>query len=111
MEKLDFAKGNGLIPVVVQDVVTHQVLMLGYMNHEAVEKTVASNQVTFFSRSKQRIWTKGESSGNTLAVASIHVDCDFDTLLIRATPAGPVCHTGDATCFHDDRIEDSRFLG
>ena len=101
--KPDFAKNNGLVPVIVQDDLTLQVLMLGYMNEEAFVKTTQENKVTFFSRSKQRLWTKGETSGNFLTVQSIGLDCDADTILVKARPAGPVCHTGKDTCFgnHD----------
>lgn len=98
----DFSKGDGLLPVIVQDDRTLQVLMLGYMNAEALEKTRSSERVTFFSRSKNRLWTKGESSGNHLTVRSIQLDCDRDTLLIRAVPAGPTCHTGATTCFNEE---------
>ncbi len=97
--KPDFTKNNGLVPVIVQDDTTLQVLMLGYMNEEALEKTRQENKVTFFSRSKQRLWTKGETSGNFLNVQSIELDCDADTILIKALAAGPVCHTGKDTCF------------
>lgn len=97
--KPDFAKNNGLVPVIVQDDLTLQVLMLGYMNEVAFVKTTKENKVTFFSRSKQRLWTKGETSGNFLTVQSIELDCDADTLLVKARPAGPVCHTGEDTCF------------
>lgn len=97
--KPDFAKNNGLVPVIVQDDLTLQVLMLGYMNEEAFVKTTQENKVTFFSRSKQRLWTKGETSGNFLTVQSIQLDCDADTILVKARPAGPVCHTGKDTCF------------
>ena len=95
----DFEKGGGLLPVIVQDAKTNKVLMLGYMNTEALEKTQAESKVTFYSRSKERLWTKGESSGNFLYVKSIDIDCDNDTLLIKAIPEGPVCHTGTDTCF------------
>jgi phosphoribosyl-ATP pyrophosphohydrolase/phosphoribosyl-AMP cyclohydrolase len=98
---IDFTKDNGLVPCVVQDAHTLNVLMLGYMNREAVEKTLRENRVTFFSRSKNRLWTKGETSGNFLEVVSVQLDCDHDTLLIKAKPVGPVCHTGAATCFED----------
>lgn len=98
--ELDAAKnGDGLIPVIIQENSTLQVLMLGYMNEEAYEKTVAEGKVTFFSRTKQRLWTKGESSGNFLLVKSIAKDCDNDTLLIRVDPIGPTCHTGSKSCF------------
>jgi phosphoribosyl-ATP pyrophosphohydrolase/phosphoribosyl-AMP cyclohydrolase len=92
---------NGLIPVIIQDNITSVVLMLGYMNKEAFEKTQKENRVTFFSRSKNRLWTKGEESKNYLDVNSILIDCDEDTILIKATPNGPVCHTGDDTCFKE----------
>ena len=97
--KTDFDKGNGLVPVVIQDSRTLQVLMLGYMNEEAFEKTKREGKVTFFSRSKNRLWTKGEESGNFLKVESMHTDCDQDTILIKAVPTGPVCHTGSFSCF------------
>jgi phosphoribosyl-ATP pyrophosphohydrolase/phosphoribosyl-AMP cyclohydrolase len=100
---IDFSKyPDGLVPAIVQDAVSSKVLMLGYMNAEALEKTKADGRVTFFSRSKQRLWTKGETSGNILLVKEIKSDCDNDTLLIKATPTGPVCHTGADTCFHED---------
>ena len=108
-ETLDFEKGNGLIPAIVQDVHTRQVLMLGYMNKEALDKTLESQKVTFFSRSKNRLWTKGESSGHFLLLEQILQDCDRDTLLVRARPLGPVCHTGTATCFGDTN-EGATFL-
>ena len=92
---------DGLLPAVIQDADTGKVLMLGYMNREAYDKTVAENIVTFFSRSKQRLWTKGETSNNFLHVQDIRVDCDGDTLLVKANPAGPVCHTGADTCFEE----------
>jgi phosphoribosyl-ATP pyrophosphohydrolase/phosphoribosyl-AMP cyclohydrolase len=92
---------NGLLPVVIQDNLTNVVLMLGYMNAEAFEKTKKENRVTFFSRSKNRLWTKGEESKNYLDVNSILIDCDQDTILIKATPHGPTCHTGDDTCFKE----------
>lgn len=96
---LDFNKGAGLIPVIVQDDQTLEVLMLGYMNEEAWKKTQAENRVTFFSRSKNRLWTKGEESGHYLNVVSTAVDCDNDTLLIKVNPKGPTCHTGSRSCF------------
>lgn len=108
--KLDFAKGNGLVPAIIQDVVTNKVLMLGYMNEEAYEKTVTTKQVTFFSRTKNRLWTKGEESGNFLNVVSIASDCDNDTLLIKVHPVGPVCHTGDDTCWGETNRNDIQFL-
>ena len=97
--QIDFNKGEGLVPAIIQDADTSQVLMLGYMNQVAYDKTVAEGRVTFFSRSKQRLWTKGESSGNFLNVVSIQNDCDQDTLLIKVRPVGPVCHTGTDTCW------------
>lgn len=96
---IDFAKGNGLVPVIIQHFATQRVLMLGYMNAEAYSATKESGKVTFYSRSKQRLWTKGETSGNFLLVKSMLIDCDSDTLLIKADPQGPVCHTGRDTCF------------
>jgi len=99
---VDFDKGQGLVPVIVQDAITDKVLMLGYMNREALEKTQQEKRVTFFSRSKNRLWTKGETSGNFLEMESITVDCDRDTLLIKANPIGPVCHTGADTCFFEE---------
>jgi len=102
---IDFAKSNGLVPVIVQDYITMQVLMLGYMNKEAYEKTMSEGRVTFYSRSAKALWTKGETSGNTLKVKSIEEDCDKDTLLIRAEPAGPVCHTGSFSCFGDKSVK------
>jgi len=96
---IDFKKGDGLTPVVIQNNNTLQVLMLGYMNKEALQKTKAEKKVTFYSRSKKRLWTKGEESGNFLFVKSIEVDCDNDTLLIKVNPVGPTCHKGTTTCF------------
>lgn len=100
--KIDFTKNEGLVPVVIQHANTLQVLMLGYMNEEALEKTRAEGKVTFFSRSKNRLWTKGETSGNFLLVDDIQVDCDNDTLLIKAYPQGPTCHTGSTSCFGEE---------
>jgi len=99
---IDFQKNEGLVPVVIQHASTLQVLMLGYMNEEALEKTRAEGKVTFFSRSKQRLWTKGETSGNYLTVQEIQVDCDNDTLLIKVYPQGPTCHTGSTSCFQEE---------
>jgi len=96
---LDFNKSGGLIPVIVQDNQTLEVLMLGYMNQEAWEKTLTEQKVTFFSRSKNRLWTKGEESGNYLYVVSTAIDCDNDTILVKANPVGPTCHTGSRSCF------------
>jgi phosphoribosyl-ATP pyrophosphohydrolase/phosphoribosyl-AMP cyclohydrolase len=97
---IDFDKSNGLVPVVIQDVQTLEVLMLGYMNEEAWTKTQNEGIVTFFSRTKNRLWTKGESSGNFLHVKETYLDCDQDTLLIKVTPVGPTCHTGNRSCFN-----------
>ena len=99
---LDFDKTDGLVPAIVQHANTMQVLMLGYMNKEAVDKTIAEGKVTFFSRTKNRLWTKGEESGNYLLVDEILQDCDNDTLLIKAFPQGPTCHTGSTTCFNEE---------
>ncbi|MCR5179923.1 MAG: bifunctional phosphoribosyl-AMP cyclohydrolase/phosphoribosyl-ATP diphosphatase HisIE [Bacteroidaceae bacterium] len=99
---IDFNKMGGLVPAIIQDADTRQVLMLGYMNEEAYEKTVSEGRVTFFSRTKQRLWTKGETSGNFLNVVSIKLDCDDDTLLIRVHPVGPVCHKGTDTCWGEE---------
>lgn len=100
--KIDFKKGDGLVPVIIQNNQTLQVLMLGYMNQTAFEKTKTENRVTFFSRSKNRLWTKGEVSGNYLIINDIQVDCDNDTILIKATPNGPTCHTGSTSCFKEE---------
>ena len=102
MNQIDFRKGNGLVPAVIQDNTTLQVLMVGFMNEEALTKTVNEGKVTFFSRSKNRLWTKGETSGNFLCVKEIRTDCDNDTILIKVDPAGPVCHTGNNSCFDND---------
>ncbi len=99
---IDFEKGDGLVPAIVQDAVTHRVLMLGYMNAEAYQLTLDRGYVTFWSRSRKRIWTKGETSGNFLQLRDIKTDCDGDTLLVSAIPSGPVCHTGADTCFGED---------
>lgn len=98
---IDFEKQGGLVPAVVQDVNTHKILMVGFMNEEAYQKTVAEKKVTFFSRTKQRLWTKGETSGNFLNVIDLLIDCDNDTILIKAEPIGPTCHTGADTCFFE----------
>jgi len=111
IEQLDFNKHpEGLIPAVIQDFKTKKVLMLGYMNKEAVKKTLDSSRVCFYSRSKQRLWTKGEESGNFLEVKSIKEDCDQDTLLIQANPLGPVCHKGTYTCWAEDNQSNIHFL-
>ena len=98
---IDFSKTNGLVPCVVQDAKTLVVLMLGFMNEEAYNKTIQEKRVTFFSRSKQRLWTKGETSGNYLELVDMLLDCDADTLLVKVNPVGPVCHTGADTCFSE----------
>lgn len=108
--EIDFKKGDGLVPAIIQDVKTRKVLMLGYMNEEALEETKKSGKVTFYSRSKQRLWTKGETSENYLFLKEIIVDCDKDTLLIKAEPAGPACHTGADTCFKEDNQKSALFL-
>lgn len=99
--KIDFEKGNGLVPVIIQDDTSNKVLMLGYMNQKALQITRETQKVTFFSRSKNRLWTKGETSGYFLHVKDILIDCDQDTILIKAVPTGPVCHTGNDTCFDE----------
>lgn len=104
---MNFAKSaDGLVPAIVQDVVSREVLMLGYMNAEALEATRRSGLVTFYSRSRQQLWRKGETSGNELRVAEIREDCDHDALLILATPAGPTCHTGAVSCFSPAKAQD-----
>ena len=108
--ELDFKKMGGLIPAIIQDNQTNKVLMLGFMNEEALKKTQEIGKVTFFSRTKNRLWTKGEESGNFLHVISITEDCDQDTLLIKVHPDGPVCHTGSDTCFQEKNKEDIMFL-
>ncbi|ERI82154.1 phosphoribosyl-ATP diphosphatase [Bacteroides pyogenes F0041] len=107
---LDFDKMNGLIPAVIQDSETRKVLMLGFMDREAYDRTMESGKVTFYSRSKKRLWTKGEESGNFLRVVSVKADCDNDTLLIEVNPAGPVCHTGTDTCWGEKNEEPVMFL-
>jgi phosphoribosyl-ATP pyrophosphohydrolase/phosphoribosyl-AMP cyclohydrolase len=104
-KQINFQKcADGLVPAIVQDSATLRVLMLGYMNQEALDKTLQEGKVTFFSRSKQRLWTKGEESGNFLTLQEIRVDCDSDTLLIKAIPAGVVCHTGADTCWEENNV-------
>ena len=107
---IDWAKGGGLVPAVVQDARSGALLMLGYMNAEALERTRQSGRVTFWSRSKGRLWTKGETSGHFLQPVAIHADCDGDTLLVAALPAGPVCHRGTDTCFPDAAAPPLAFL-
>jgi len=109
--KIDFNKnGDGLVPAIIQDASTKNVLMLGYMNKEALEKTQETKKVTFFSRSKQRLWTKGEESGNFLNLVNIKNDCDNDTLLISVNPVGPTCHTGSDTCWDEENNSSFGFL-
>jgi phosphoribosyl-ATP pyrophosphohydrolase/phosphoribosyl-AMP cyclohydrolase len=108
--KIDFTKNNGLIPAIIQDNETKTVLMLGYMNQEALDTTLETQKVTFFSRSKNRLWTKGEESGNFLNLVSIKNDCDNDTLLIQVNPFGPTCHTGSDTCWQEENNSSYSFL-
>ncbi|MCI6855904.1 MAG: bifunctional phosphoribosyl-AMP cyclohydrolase/phosphoribosyl-ATP diphosphatase HisIE, partial [Bacteroidales bacterium] len=108
--KIDFDKMGGLVPAIIQDSRTKNVLMLGFMNEEAYNKTVETGLVTFFSRTRNTLWTKGETSGNYLKVVSTAIDCDNDTLLIKVVPAGPVCHTGNATCFEEKNEFGIEFL-
>lgn len=109
--KIDFNKNSdGLIPAIIQDASTKNVLMLGYMSKEAVDKTISTKLVTFFSRSKKRLWTKGEESGNFLNLVDLKIDCDNDTLLIQANPVGPTCHKGTDTCWGEDNIQNYGFL-
>jgi phosphoribosyl-ATP pyrophosphohydrolase/phosphoribosyl-AMP cyclohydrolase len=108
--KLNFDKSNGLIPAIIQDHITNKVLMLGYMNETAFRQTKKEGIVTFYSRSKKRLWTKGETSGNYLTVKNIISDCDSDTLLIKVKPAGPVCHKGTDTCFNEKNSQQENFI-
>jgi phosphoribosyl-ATP pyrophosphohydrolase/phosphoribosyl-AMP cyclohydrolase len=111
MGSIDFSKyADGLVPAIIQDAATNVVLMLGFMNEAALQKTQELQKVTFFSRSKQRLWTKGEESGNFLALKEIKIDCDNDTLLIKVNPIGPVCHTGAATCWNETNSSNDNFL-
>ena len=105
VKSIDFSKANGLVPCIVQDAGSHIVLMLGFMNLEALEKTIVEKKVTFFSRSKQRLWTKGETSGNFFTLVDILKDCDDDSLLVKVQPTGPACHTGADTCFNEKNIQ------
>ena len=107
VKEIDFAKGNGLVPAIVQDAQTGQVLMLGYMNEEALKKTIHTRLVTFFSRDRQKLWTKGEESGNFLHLRSITCDCDSDTRLVLARPEGPTCHKGTTSCFDASPLPDA----
>ena len=109
--KIDFSKSSdGLVPAVIQDAQTKNILMLGYMNQEAIDKTLETKKVTFFSRSKNRLWTKGETSGNFMNLVDFKVDCDNDTILVRANPVGPVCHTGTDTCWHEENTQSYGFI-
>ena len=108
--KIDFAKGSGLIPAIIQHSETNQVLMLGYMNEETLDITNRTGLVTFFSRSRNKIWTKGETSGNFLQLVTMIIDCDNDTLLIKVLPKGPVCHNGTVSCFDEDKFTNTSFL-
>ena len=110
IKKINWKQGNGLVPAIVQDASTEQVLILGYMNAESLKKTQETGLVTFYSRSRKTLWTKGETSGNTLKFISIAMDCDQDTLLIRALPAGPTCHEGTVSCFGDKGPQGLGFL-
>lgn len=107
---IDIKSAHGLIPAIIQDSETKNVLMLGYMNEESLQKTIETQKVTFFSRSKQRLWTKGEESGNFLNLVDIKNDCDGDTLLIQAKPVGPTCHTGADTCWQEENKENYGFI-
>jgi phosphoribosyl-ATP pyrophosphohydrolase/phosphoribosyl-AMP cyclohydrolase len=109
--QIDFNKNNdGLVPAIIQDATTKNVLMLGYMNEEALNKTKSTKLVTFYSRTKKRLWTKGEESGNFLNLVDIKIDCDNDTLLIQANPDGPTCHKGTDTCWNEDNLQNFGFL-
>ncbi|WP_343306021.1 bifunctional phosphoribosyl-AMP cyclohydrolase/phosphoribosyl-ATP diphosphatase HisIE [Chitinophaga niabensis] len=110
--QVDFSKSpDGLVPAIIQDAITNKVLMLGYMNQEALDKTLAEGKVTFFSRSKNRLWTKGEESGNFLQLKHAAIDCDADTLLLKVHPEGPTCHTGADTCWNEVNKDATSFLG
>ncbi|MBA5762592.1 bifunctional phosphoribosyl-AMP cyclohydrolase/phosphoribosyl-ATP diphosphatase HisIE [Vibrio sp. 404] len=109
-ERIDWQKVDGLLPVIVQDFLSSQVLMMGYMNQDALVKTGETGHVTFFSRTKQRLWTKGETSGNVLNLVNAALDCDNDTLLVKVNPVGPTCHTGTTTCWDADKQEESQLV-
>jgi phosphoribosyl-AMP cyclohydrolase / phosphoribosyl-ATP pyrophosphohydrolase len=111
IEAIDWNKGDGLVPAIVQHASSGSVLMLGYMNRAALTATLARDRVVFFSRSKQRLWEKGETSGHFLQLVGLRADCDADTLLVMALPAGPVCHTGSASCFGDEPLSTAASLG
>lgn len=109
-ERIDWDKVGGLVPAIVQDYQSSQVLMMGYMNPAALEKTGETGQVTFFSRTKERLWTKGETSGNVLQLQNMSLDCDNDTLLVKVNPIGPTCHTGTTTCWDGDKQEETQMV-
>ncbi|PTP08696.1 bifunctional phosphoribosyl-AMP cyclohydrolase/phosphoribosyl-ATP diphosphatase [Vibrio splendidus] len=109
-ERIDWEKVDGLVPAIVQDYQSSQVLMMGYMNPAALEKTGETGQVTFFSRTKERLWTKGETSGNVLQLQNMSLDCDNDTLLVKVNPIGPTCHTGTTTCWDGDKQEETQMV-
>lgn len=109
-ERLDWDKVDGMVPAIVQDFTSSQVLMMGYMNQDALQKTAETGQVTFFSRTKQRLWTKGETSGNVLQLVNMALDCDNDTLLVKVKPIGPTCHLGNTTCWDVDPQEESQMV-
>ncbi|WP_375322189.1 bifunctional phosphoribosyl-AMP cyclohydrolase/phosphoribosyl-ATP diphosphatase HisIE [Aliivibrio logei] len=108
--RIDWEKVDGLVPAIIQDFGSSQVLMMGYMNQEALSKTLKTEKVTFFSRTKNRLWTKGEESGNSLNLVNISLDCDNDTLLIKVNPVGPTCHTGTTTCWDGDKTEETQLV-
>ncbi|EOA6546491.1 bifunctional phosphoribosyl-AMP cyclohydrolase/phosphoribosyl-ATP diphosphatase HisIE [Vibrio vulnificus] len=109
-ERINWEKVDGLVPAIVQDFQSSQVLMMGYMNQDALAKTGETGQVTFFSRTKERLWTKGETSGNVLQLVNMQLDCDNDTLLVKVNPIGPTCHTGTSTCWDGDPQEESQMV-
>lgn len=109
-DRINWEKVDGLIPAIIQDFTSSQVLMMGYMNQQALAKTLETEQVTFYSRSKQRLWTKGETSGHILQLKNIAFDCDHDTLLAKVNPVGPTCHTGATTCWDGDEQEESQWV-
>ena len=111
IDAIDWSKGDGLVPAIIQNAASGQVLMLGYMDRTALDTTVSSGKVTFFSRSKNRLWVKGKTSGHWLDFVSAEMDCDNDALLVQASPQGPTCHTGAVTCFTDKKAPDVAFLG
>ncbi|WP_072054394.1 bifunctional phosphoribosyl-AMP cyclohydrolase/phosphoribosyl-ATP diphosphatase HisIE [Aliivibrio fischeri] len=108
--RIDWEKVDGLVPAIIQDFGSSQVLMMGYMNQDALAKTLETDKVTFFSRTKNRLWTKGEESGNSLNLVNISLDCDNDTLLIKVNPVGPTCHTGTTTCWDGDKTEETQLV-